>query len=370
MMKCVDLGSEYCPCPLALTGDCLICSRLQERSGFDGSSERMFPSGEDCDCEWSGSCPYTVLVQNGGKVAEGRQEFPVRLVERKDYGEDGSVLVLDVGRGLAQKASQPGSFVFLRRVQGEDQNRGAAETGSFVYGDTPISVMRADEAEGTIHLAIRREGPKSKMLLDRALAIDDVREEKACGSLKYKETYQIRGPYYSGLLGKEALRPANVKGKKILFLTKGIGAAPVLLTMNRLMTMDGTEGGKVQGAEKKPLTQIRWLADDTKIDRKLIEDYVRMIGGDIRPEYTVLAGSPGAGRMVELLGEEYYDTVVISGSPYFVETMRREMKTLLPEAELVVSNNATMCCGEGICGACTEVAEDGRVIRRCKCDER
>ena len=40
------------------------------------------------------------------------------------------------------------------------------------------------------------------------------------------------------------------------------------------------------------------------------------------------------------------------------------------EAALVISNNATMCCGEGICGACTEVTEDGQVIRRCKCGNK
>ena len=356
-MKCVDLGSEYCPCPLALTGDCLICSRLQERGGSDGSSERMFPSSEDCDCEWSGSCPYTVLAQNGGKAAEGRREFSVKLVERKDYGEDGSVLVFNVGQGFAQKASQPGSFVFLRRVCREGQDRGVAETGSFVYGDTPISVMRTDEAEGTIHLAIRREGPKSKMLLDRSLAIDDA---------------VVRGPYYSGLLGADVLKPANCRGKRILFLTKGIGAAPALLVMNRLMTMLGTgmETAWREGASSN--LPIRWLADDTKIDREMIEDYVRMIGGDIRPEYTVLTGLSGLleRRMwPKDLGREMYDIVVVTGSPYFVETMSCEVRKQFPEAKLVVSNDATMCCGEGICGACTEVAEDGRVIRRCKCGE-
>ena len=335
MLKCVDLGSEYCPCQLALTGDCLVCGQLRESV---------------CDCQWSGSCPYTVLMQNGGKVSARRREVRGELVQRKEYGEGITVLVLRVGRGFAQKLSLPGSFVFLRRVYEEERNHSTAETGDFVYYNTPISVMRADEAAGTIHLAIRREGPKSKLLLNCVSPIDDVKEE----------SYWVRGPYYSGLLGTEALRSAQVKGKRILFLTKGIGAAPALLTMDRLMTMDGAEAAA---------SKIRWLADDKKIDRTLIEDYARMIGGTIQPEYMVLTDSPGRGKreLREALGEKEYDVAVICGSPYFVEHMSCQVRNRFPEVQLVVSNNATMCCGEGICGACTEVTEDGRVIRRCKC---
>ena len=304
--SCVDVGSEYCPCSLALTGDCLICSRLQGEVDEDTST---------CDCGWEGSCPYTILTQNGGKPASRREERSAVLLERKDYGQEISVLIFDVGPGFAQKASIPGSFVFLRRNAVED---GAWDhAGSY---DMPVSVMKADETAGTIHLAIRREGPKSKMLLNRISTMDD---------------YVIRGPYYSGLLGAERLRSANIKGKRILFLTKGIGAAPAILAMDRLLPMN---------------VSMRWLADETKIDGQLLEEY----GEAVKLEPMIL-------------DDQLYDIVVISGSPFFAESMGREMRKRLPEAELVISNNATMCCGEGICGACTEVTEDGQVIRRCKC---
>jgi len=311
--SCVDLGSEHCPCWLAVTGDCLICSRLQERGDSGGNSERMFFSGEDCDCEWSGSCPYTLLAQNGGRIAERRREISARLIGRKDYDGDISVLILEVGCGFAQKASIPGSFVFLHPRESDTE-------GKERFYEMPVSVMKVDETAGTIHLAIREEGPKSKTLLNRILLMDDI---------------IVRGPYFSGLLGAERLRPAKVKGKRVAFLTKGIGAAPAILAMDRLLTIG---------------VQIRWLADDTKIDRQLLEDYSE----GVKPEYGGL-------------DDQSYDIVVISGSPYFVETMRREVRKRLPEAALVMSNDATMCCGEGICGACTVVTKEGRVIRQCKC---
>ena len=116
-------------------------------------------------------------------------------------------------------------------------------------------------------------------------------------------------------------------------------------------------------------SKIRWLADDKKIDRTLIEDYVRMIHGTIQPEYMALIDSSGRVQreLWEALEDSEYDVAVICGSPYFVEHMNCQVRNRFPEVQLVVSNNATMCCGEGICGACTEVTEDGRVIRRCKC---
>ena len=270
-----------------------------------------------------------------------RREFSVRLADRKDYSDQVTVLVFNVSQGFAQKASLPGSFVFLRRRETGDSVCTAGDRLTGRYLDTPISVLRADEATGTIHLAIRQEGPKSKWLLNRTLPIDD---------------YVVRGPYYSGLLGAEVLRPANVKGKKILFLTKGIGAAPAILTMDRLLTMDEATGRSAQNTA----LQIRWLADDTKIDRALLEEYAGDPGrGGIPPEYAVLTDPSGE-----------YDIVVVTGSTYFVETMSRQVRKQFPKAALVTSNNAVMCCGEGICGACTEVTEEGRVIRRCKCSER
>ncbi|NFG18899.1 sulfide/dihydroorotate dehydrogenase-like FAD/NAD-binding protein, partial [Clostridium botulinum] len=42
---CIDAGSEYCPCHLAETGDCILCSQL---------SGKKF-----CDCiNWKGVCIY------------------------------------------------------------------------------------------------------------------------------------------------------------------------------------------------------------------------------------------------------------------------------------------------------------------------
>lgn len=51
---CIDCGTENCPCYLAATGDCLVCSRL---------------AGKDyCDCNWKGVCIYNEFIQSGKKI--------------------------------------------------------------------------------------------------------------------------------------------------------------------------------------------------------------------------------------------------------------------------------------------------------------
>ena len=57
--NCIDCGTEFCPCKLAETGECILCSQLQ---------------GEHfCDClNWNGVCIYQELYNNGMKAKKGR----------------------------------------------------------------------------------------------------------------------------------------------------------------------------------------------------------------------------------------------------------------------------------------------------------
>lgn len=48
-------------------------------------------------------------------------------------------------------------------------------------------------------------------------------------------------------------------------------------------------------------------------------------------------------------------------SDYYIDSIK------IPEEKKVCSNNFHMCCGEGICGACTMVDQDGSSHKMCKC---
>ena len=69
--KCVDVGTVNCPCALAATGDCLICSRL---------------AGSDkCDCSWSGVCVYNEFIQNDSILRDTRQNIKMPIRRKKYY---------------------------------------------------------------------------------------------------------------------------------------------------------------------------------------------------------------------------------------------------------------------------------------------
>lgn len=96
---CTDVGTDNCPCPLAETGDCLICSRLAGR--------------RECDCRWAGVCIYNEYIQNGKLIRGKREDVPAAVLKKIWYGSDLLAAVLQVSKGFALKASQPGSFVFV-----------------------------------------------------------------------------------------------------------------------------------------------------------------------------------------------------------------------------------------------------------------
>jgi NAD(P)H-flavin reductase len=305
-VDCIDVGSENCPCYLALTNDCLICSRLQGREG--------------CDCNWKGVCVYNEFIQGNRRVNNPRTDFATEIVYRKNYLDDLIVLGLRVGKGFAIKASRPGSYVFLREKNSES------------YYATPLCVMEANIEDGIIAVAIKIISAKTKTLA------------KAEGSL------MIRGIYRNGVLGIDSITSKHVKDKKILVVAKGIGLAPAILTVNYLWSKN----------------RVDLIIDMEKISEDLIADYLGEGEGTIR--FMQLNEEGYREDMGDILEKEQYDIVVLLTSDYFLEQIGNMVRKRLPRAELAVSNNFRICCGEGICGACTVAGKDGDWIKMCKCN--
>jgi len=214
LINCIDAGSENCPCYLAVTGDCLICSRLQ---------------GKDfCNCNWRGVCIYNEFVQGNRKVNNPRRDFEAKIIQRKFYKEDLVVYILDVGKGFAMKAERPGSYLFVKG------------NGASNFYDIPISVMKADAEKGQIHLAIKIISTKTKALLME------------------KDTLVLRGPYRNGLHGISAIIKKRGKNLKTLIIAKGIGIAPGILASETF----GYRG------------IVDMVIDTEKISKELIGDYL------------------------------------------------------------------------------------------------
>lgn len=325
---CADVGTANCPCILASTGDCLVCSRLAGR--------------DECDCRWSGVCIYNEYVQNGSIVREKRENIYSKILKKTWYGNDLLVMALKVSKGFALKASQPGSFIFVNSDRNSE------------FSNVPVSVMRSDADNGRIFVALKIISGKTKKVAEE------------------QERLSVRGVYRNGLLGGglsgmfSDIKSAGLEGekRKWLIITKGVGFAPAVnITEN---ANDNIE--------------LDFVVDTEKIGEEIIEDYLRpglagsrqadLFKGSLASMTETLIAERLRGR-TRLLGGRYntdmYDRIMIMASDYYIRTLAENME--IPGHKLVFCNNFKMCCGEGICGACGHIDKEGHVNKMCKCRE-
>ena len=57
--------------------------------------------------------------------------------------------------------------------------------------------------------------------------------------------------------------------------------------------------------------------------------------------------------------------VFLMVSPYFLGRLTELLD--IDEREIIAPNHVNMCCGEGICGACSHTDAQGVTVRGCKC---
>lgn len=304
-LDCIDAGSENCPCYLAVTGDCLLCTRLQNK--------------QSCDCNWKGVCIYNEFIQGSKRVNNPRSDFQARIVEKKYYLDDLVVFTLEVGKGFAIKASRPGSFIFLK------------DNDSKSFYETPLCIMDTDINKGQLTVAVKIISAKTKTLADA------------------EDSLTVRGVYRNGIIGIKEITGKDVKGKKILIIAKGIGLAPGMLSANYLWYKN----------------RVDLVIDLDKISEELVSDYIGEGEGIIK--HLSLSDMEDRKELTDLLYREKYDSVIILTSDYYLKIIGDIVKKILPCAKIAMINNFKICCGEGICGACSVTDKDGDTFKMCKC---
>ena len=335
---CADVGTANCPCPLAETGDCLICGRL---------------SGKDCsDCKWSGVCIYNEYIQNDKIIRNRRKNFRASIVEKREYENGVGVMALKVPRGFALEASFPGSFIFLN---GDDRSE---------FSNVPISVMRSDIEKGMVHIAFKIISAKTKLL------------SKVQGSI------MLRGVYRNGLLGKglpgmeRDVTAKSGRPARWLIITKGLGFAPAVNILNwaggRAVSKILMDDEKAEGSVIEDCFLEAGLNFDEAVsydEKELTQEEKNRADRTIKIEKTPLwniagaAGDMQEGRVRIKIGQ--FDRVFILASDYYIASLKSKLD--IPDDKLVFSNNFHMCCGEGICGACSHAEGAGDSRKMCKC---
>lgn len=357
---CADVGTRNCPCPLAETGDCLVCSRLS--------------GARECSCRWAGVCVYNEYMQNGSMVRTKRKARSTGILQRLRQGDDLLMLQLRVPRGFALEASRPGSFLFLKPP-------GAPEMTS-----VPVSVMAADVEHESLWVILKIISAKTKALA-------------AC-----EDFLEMRGIYRSGLLGKgvagmlDLHDPGISVRKRWLILTKGVGFAPAV---NLIRWAAGRIDIHVIADPEKVgddviLQQFRaWQPEAHRNESgrfrlefqslaKLLEQPAAAsplqqtaAASPLQQTDSIAAAQPAAALHTSgshdpdlnapCLQQTDYDRIFLLTSDYYIKRLSAVMK--IPPDKLVFCNNFHLCCGEGICGACGHVDAEGNLRKMCKCRE-
>lgn len=300
--RCIDAGRENCPCALAEAGSCLVCGRL---------------SGGGCeDCSWQGTCIYTLYEQNGRRLVKGRQEQVLPIAAVRTYGENFRVFVLRADRGFCQKAQTAGAYVFVK-----------APSADPWYG-MPVSVLKSEPDKGLLHLGICSCGPKS------------------AGIFAETEQLCVRGVYYNALSGLSHLREHRTE---TVVFAKGIAVAPL---------RNFLDGGS-RYTDK--LAGLRLYVDLDKIGQDFFLDYF----GDLPASAVEVRQFAWEGLCqldeAEKTALREAGNIFALASPYYVRQIQQAFGS-----KVVRPTEGNMCCGEGVCGACTCSDEEGRTIRRCK----
>lgn len=291
----------------------MICSRLAGK--------------EKCECSWCGLCIYNEFMQNDGIVRNIRKSVKAPVVYRKKYASDLLVMSVEVDKNMALNAVEPGSFVFL--------NGGREE-----FFSVPVSVMKADVQEERLTFAIK---------------VISAKTEAVAGA---EDFVLVRGIYRNGLLGAGVFGDNTPEGAdgKTLIIAKGIGLAPAVNLLSRCC--------------KK--TAVDMIIDTEKITPEFVSDSLRLCesaGDNLSVTIASLAEADenGGGLRIgeKIFSSEDYSGVVILASDYYIVKMARCLG--VPSDKLTFSNNFHMCCGEGICGACSHIDKEGNTSKMCKC---
>ena len=396
--RCVDVGSEKCPCILMEAGQCYTC--------------RMCRDGV-CACgeSWRGSCPYTTWLQQGGCAQEAPRVSEASILAVREYAPHLSVVTLSVPRGLAQRCRTLGAYIIVESLgwqiplsvlrstytagtashttpaaastagaapAGSASTSGSASTdiqSASIKTDTDLipasAVPSAIDAAGggQIEIAIQPIGPKSRALLQDLTA-----------------PWRIRGPFYGGLtaLGSGVLHPAD----PLLVIAKGTAIAPFINMLERFCQA-GTQGISTACQAQSLTPGLRLLIDADKLTADFLTDYLKTQEGQSIPWQPIRLASEME-RAAALIAESRQ--TLFLASPYYAAQAKKaflksaafdgaarvqdstcglkDREDAISQAQnrcLLLPNHANICCGIGICGACSETDGDGVTMRKCKC---
>ncbi|MCR2042648.1 sulfide/dihydroorotate dehydrogenase-like FAD/NAD-binding protein [Anaerosalibacter massiliensis] len=297
--NCVDAGTEYCPCILADTMDCITCSQLQGR--------------EFCDCEWNGVCILNEYYMNNKKVKDSRKDYKGMLIEKKKIEDKLYLLKIETEKELVKELNRAGSYIILRGSKDKE------------YFNVPMSILKTENNK-YISILYKIRGSKTKALNNNI-------------------EYIIRGPYWNGILGARYLK--EIKDSNCLVISKGMGQASINLTIEEMIRNNNNVILFLDPGEFKN----NYINNFTSLEK------IKIIEGKIEKDTEII---------MKLIENENVKLVFSAGSDLLHESIYKIIKNTNENIKFMTTNNSKICCGEGVCGACTNRIKEGQRVKLCK----
>ena len=305
--KCVDLGSERCPCNLMESGQCYMCNLIK--------------TGKcNCSSSWQGVCPYNEYLQYGKKTTKNAVVRIFKIYKIKSYSPTLTVITIETPIAFALKSRELGAFLML----------------NWKSWFVPISVLRVtleyENQVGYIDLAVNATGPKTIGLLKASVVGQEL---------------MVKGPFYSGVLGRKVFQ----KNVESIIIAKGIAVMPLINIKDKLK---GSVLYFGLDTSKLPQAFLDKYLKDIAFEKIDLEKDIFEISENIKERYGYYMGAHNEKPNIFFMMSPHYIGRLLSLSNF------NENKVILP-------NHSNMCCGEGVCGSCSYTDEKGVTVKKCKC---
>lgn len=267
-----------------------------------------------CDCLWQGVCIYNEFQHNKNVSVCERKESLCKIDKVSDLGNETFLIKIQVPKSMLIDLSRPGAYVLIKS---KDRN-------SDIF-HTPISVMDVDMENSILEVVVKIRGIKTKNIIS------------------FEEIW-VKGPYFNGIFGIKQIKGAYQTNT--LIILNGLSQVNSINVVKRLL-------------ENKNHVEVFINNQATILD--IVIDKLKNLGVNI--QNTDL--NEDKDFLIDYIRRNNVKFVYSGGADLFNKYVMDIVDSIDPNINLAISNSNLICCGEGICGACT-IEVNGKKIKSCK----
>ena len=267
-----------------------------------------------CDCAWQGICVYNEVQHSNEELVNERKEYSCDILEKSEIADKLFLVKIKIPKSLAKDLCSPGAYVLLK-----SKNR---ESAIF---NTPISVMNVDEENSILEVVIKQVGVKTKTLLD------------------FKDII-VKGPYFNGIFGVDKI--CKTKNSNCLVGLSGLSQVNSINVIRKLVDNKNT---------------VEVFINKNSIILEEVTEKLNNLGVNIH----IIDIEEDKNFILDYIKRNNVSLVYSGGYNNFNKYMKDLVDSVNKDIAFAIANNNLICCGEGICGACT-VNLNGERVKSCK----